>query len=97
MQSYPLYRYVLTRWPILVESLVIAIFYMIFLMHYAVIINYFGEFFFSIKWKQRVDNCFKHLILSAFTIVASRLKSEQKEKEKYILTLNTTQFKLINP
>ena len=44
---------------------------------------YFGEFFFfSIKRKQRVDNCFKPPILSVFTTVASRLKSEQKEKEK---------------
>ena len=28
-----------------------------------------------------VNNCFKPLILSVFTTVASKLKSEQKEKE----------------
>ena len=68
--------------PLLVESLVIIIFYMIFLMCYAVIINYFGKKTFPIKRKQGVNNCFKPLILSVFTTVASRLKSEQKEKEK---------------
>ena len=35
-----------------------------------------------LKRKQGVNNCFKPLILSVFTTVASRLKSEQKEKEK---------------
>ena len=34
-----------------------------------------------IKRKQGVNNCFKPLILSVFTTVASRLKSEQKKKE----------------
>ena len=55
-----------------------------FLMHYAVIINYelFWKKFFPIKRKQRVNNCFKPLILSAFTTVASRLTSEWKDKEK---------------
>ena len=33
------------------------------------------------KRKQGENNCFKSLILSVFTTVASRLKSEQKEKE----------------
>ena len=54
-------------------------------MRYAVITNYyFGKkiFFFSFKRKQGVDNCFKPLISSVFTAAASRLKSEQKEKEK---------------
>ena len=69
--------------PLLVESSVIVIFYSIFLMRYAVIINYyFGNFFFPIKRKEGVSNCFKPLISSVFTTVASRLKSEQNEKEK---------------
>ena len=55
-------------------------------MHYAVIvltINYFGKkFFLPIKRKQWLNNCFKPLISSVLTTVASRLKSEQKEKEK---------------
>ena len=55
------------------------------------------KFFFPVKRKQGVENCFKPLPSSAFTTVASRLKSEQKEKEKQILKLNTTWFKLINP
>ena len=62
-----------------------------------IIINYFGKIFFPINRKQGVNNCFKPLISSVFTTVASRLKSEHKEKEKLILKLNTTQFKLINP
>ena len=69
---------------LLVESSVIF-FYIIFLMHYTVIINYqlfWKNNFFAIKRKQGVKNCFKSLILSVFTSVASRLKSEQKEKEK---------------
>ena len=37
------------------------------------------------------------VILSVFATVASRLKSEQKEKENKILKLNTTLLKLINP
>ena len=37
---------------------------------------------FPIKRKQWANNCFKPLILSDFTTVASKLKSEQKEKEK---------------
>ena len=32
--------------------------------------------------KKGANNCFKPLISSIFTTVASRLKSEQKEKEK---------------
>ena len=51
-------------------------------MRYAVIIIL--EFFFPIKRKQGVNNCFKPLILSVFTTVASRLISEQKGKEKQI-------------
>ena len=50
-------------------------------MHYVVIIIIL-DFFFPIKRKQGVNNCFKPLILFVFTTVASRLKSEQKEKEK---------------
>ena len=45
------------------------------------IINYLGKNIFPMKRKHRVNNCFKSLILSVFTTVASRLKSEQKEKE----------------
>ena len=37
---------------------------------------------FPIKREQGVNNCFKRLILSVFTTVASRLKWEQREKEK---------------
>ena len=60
-------------------------------MHYTVIINYFGKKkFLSIKRKLGINKCFKPLILSVFTTVASKLKSEQKEKEKYIVKLNTT-------
>ena len=66
-------------------------------MHNAVIIIILGKIIFPINRKQGVNNCFKHLISSAFTTVASRLKSEQKENEKQILKLNTTQFKLVNP
>ena len=40
------------------------------------------EMFFPIKRKHGVNNCFKPLVLSVFTTVVSRLKSEQKEKEK---------------
>ena len=65
-------------------------------MRYAVINIILGNFF-PIKRKQGVKNCFKLLISSVFTTAASRLKSEQKEKEKYILKLNTTRFKLVNP
>ena len=32
--------------------------------------------------KQGVNNCFEPLISPVFTTVASKLKSEQKEKEK---------------
>ena len=52
---------------------------------------------FPVKRKQGVNSCFKPLISSVFTTVASRLKSEQKEKEEQIVKLNTTGFKLINP
>ena len=38
--------------------------------------------YFLIKRKQGVNNCFRPLISSVFTTVASRLKSEQKGKEK---------------
>ena len=44
---------------------------------------YFGKrIFFWIKREQGVNNRLKPLILSVFTTVASRLKSEQEEKEK---------------
>ena len=68
---------------LLVESSVIVIFYVIFLMCYGVNINhYFGKKKFPIKKNQGINNCFKPLTLSLFTSVASRLKSKQKEKEK---------------
>ena len=51
-------------------------------MRYVVIINYFGKKIFPIKRKEGVNNCFKPLISSLFTTVASRLKSEQKEMKK---------------
>ena len=47
---------------------------MIFLMGYVVIIN-------------RANNCFKPLISSVFTTVASRLKSEQKENSNNVIIL----------
>ena len=50
-------------------------------MRYMVIINYFGKKVFS-NYKKTEGKCFKPLISSVFTTVASRLKSEQKEKEK---------------
>ena len=50
-------------------------------MRYAVIII-LEKNFFPIKGKQGVNNCFKPLISTVFTTVASRLKSEQKEKGK---------------
>ena len=62
-------------------------------MRYAVIII-LEKNFFPIKGKQGVNNCFKPLISSIFTTVASRLISEQKGKEKQILKLDTTPFKL---
>ena len=68
--------------PLLLESSVIVIFYVIFLMRYAVIIDYHFEKKILIKRKQGVNNCFKPLISSGFTIAASRLRSEQNEKEK---------------
>ena len=52
--------------------------------------------FFSNYEKTGGKQLFKPLILSVFTPVASRFKSEQKEKEKQILKLNATRFKLIN-
>ena len=80
---------ILTGYPnisirlLLVESSVIVIFYVIFLMCYGVNINhYFGKKKFPIKKNQGINNCFKPLTLSLFTSVASRLKSKQKEKEK---------------
>ena len=54
---------------------------MIFLMRYAIIII-LGKKNFIIKRKQGVNNCSKPLTLSVFTAVASRLKSEQTQKEK---------------
>ena len=42
---------------------------------------YFGKIFFPIKRKQGVNNCFKPLIVSVFTTVASKLKSEQKKRK----------------
>ena len=83
--------------PLFVESLVIVIVYVIFLMQYAVIIIILEKICFLVKRKQGVNNCFTPLIPSAFTTVASRLKSEQKEMEKLILKPNTVRFKLINP
>ena len=59
------------------------LFFVIFLMCYAIIINYYFEKKrFPIKRKQGVNNCFKPLISSIFTTVASQIKSVQKEKEK---------------
>ena len=53
-------------------------------MAYMLITDYYfwKKIIFPIKRKQGVSNCFKPLILSVFTTVASRLKSQQKEKEK---------------
>ena len=51
-------------------------------MHYAVIINYLFWIFFPIKRKQGVNNCFKSLISSVFSTVASKLKSEQSEQKE---------------
>ena len=51
-------------------------------MHYVAIIIILEKKIFPIKRKLGVNNCFKPLIVSNFTTVASRLKSEQKEKEK---------------
>ena len=51
-------------------------------MPYAVIIDYFGKKKIPMKRKQGVNNCFKPLIWYVFTTVPSRLKSEQKEKER---------------
>ena len=53
-------------------------------MRYAVIII-LEKNFFPIKGKQGVNNCFKPLISSVFTTVASRLISEQEGKENQIL------------
>ena len=64
----------------LVENLFIVILYMIFLIPYEVIICYFGKNFFPIMRKQGLKNCLS-LCFHVFTIT-SRLKSEQKEKEK---------------
>ena len=59
------------------------LFFVIFLMCYAIIINYYFEKKkFPIKRKQGINNCFKPLISSIFTTVASQIKSVQKEKEK---------------
>ena len=50
-------------------------------MRYAVIIIISEKYFFPIKRKQGVKNCFKPLIVSVFTTVASKLKSEQKKRK----------------
>ena len=50
-------------------------------MHYEVSINYFGKKNSQLR-ENGVNNCFKPLLSSVFTTVASRLKSEQKELEK---------------
>ena len=68
-------------WPLLVEYSVIVIFHVIFFMCCLVIVNYFGKKN-SIKRKQGVNNCFKPLISSVYTTIASRLNSKQKEKGK---------------
>ena len=47
-------------------------------MQYAVIINYFGKKI-SNQEKTGVNNCFKPLILSVFTIVASRLNQTERK------------------
>ena len=46
-------------------------------MRYAIIIIL--EFFFQLR-ENAVNNCFKSLLSSVFTTVASRLKSEEIEK-----------------
>ena len=52
-------------------------FFVIFLMCYVGIINYyFQKKKIPVKIKQGVNNCFKALILSVFTTVTSRLKSD---------------------
>ena len=58
---------------------------MILVMCYTVIIDYYKKKFPPIQKKQGVNNYFV-----CFTTVVFRLKSEQKEKEKYVLKLNTT-------
>ena len=66
---------------LLLENLVIVIFCDFF----DVLCNnyyYFEKKKFPIKRKQGVNNCFKPLISSIFTTVASQIKSVQKEKEK---------------
>ena len=63
--------------PLLVGSSVIVIFYALCCNYY-----YFGKNKSPIKRKQGVNDCFKPLIPSVFTTVASRLKSEPKEKEQ---------------
>ena len=63
--------------PLLVESSVMVIFYALCGNYYS-----FGTFF-SNQEKAGVKNCFKPLILSVFTIAASRLKSEKKRNNKY--------------
>ena len=49
------------------------------------IINYFANNVFQLR-ENGVNNCFETLISSVFTTVASRVKSEQKEKEKNLET-----------
>ena len=52
-------------------------------MRYAVIIiiNYFGKNFFSNYEKKGVNDCFKTVVSSVFTTIASRSKSEQKKRK----------------
>ena len=73
---------------LLVESSVIAIFYVIFLIRYAVIINYFGKFFFPIKRKQGVNYC-------CFQI---KIRTKRKEKinleTKYNIQYSVTLYKM---
>ena len=51
-------------------------------MRSAVLLLLFWKKKIPIKGKQDVNKCLKSLILFVFTILASRLASEQKEKEK---------------
>ena len=60
-----------------------------FFLCYAVIIILLEKKCFPIKRKQGVNNCFKPLILSVFTTVASRLKSERKGKINLETKYNT--------
>ena len=65
-------------WPLLVEYSVIVIFHVIFFMCCVLII--LEKKIQSIE--NGVNNCFKPLISSVYTTIASRLNSKQKEKGK---------------